>query len=50
MATPRFFGMMAVVGAGFIARYLSLGVGNALIGLAVVWLAIEVIREYRRGS
>jgi hypothetical protein len=49
MATPRFFGIMALVGAGLIARYLGLGFGNALIGLAVIWLALAVIREYRRG-
>jgi hypothetical protein len=48
VATPRLFGMLVLLAAGFIARYADLRISNALIGLVVVWLAIEVVREYRR--
>jgi hypothetical protein len=40
--------MLVLLAAGFIARYADLRIGDALIGLAVIWLAIAVVREYRR--
>jgi len=42
--------MLELLAAGFIMRYVDLGMGNALIGLALVWLAIEVVRQYRQNS